>query len=278
MRADGRRVRTVQPMYQVAAHIMAERSDSMNMTEVDIPLEPIQRYLNEQRREGKTYTHLGVFIAAFIRTICEYPFLNRFVVNKTIYARNEIAIGMVVLKPGEHEGTMNKMHFERTNTLSEVQAIIDRYINDNREAGDTNSTDDMIRKLLAVPGLCRLGVNVFKWLDKHGLLPKSIIDASPFHCTATVTNLASTRTNHIYHHVYNFGTTTLIMAMGNAREVPTRKHGEIEFVRCMPVGVVMDERICNGSQYAMAFRRFSYYLKNPALLDVPPETVADDLP
>lgn len=278
MRADGRRVSTVQPMYQVAAHIMAERSDSMNMTEVDIPLEPIQRYLNEQRREGKTYTHLGVFIAAFIRTICEYPFLNRFVVNKTIYARNEIAIGMVVLKPGEHEGTMNKMHFERTNTLSEVQAIIDRYINDNREAGDTNSTDDMIRKLLAVPGLCRLGVNVFKWLDKHGLLPKSIIDASPFHCTATVTNLASIRTNHIYHHVYNFGTTTLIMAMGNAREVPTRKHGEIEFVRCMPVGVVMDERICNGSQYAMAFRRFSYYLKNPALLDVPPETVADDLP
>ena len=101
MRADGRRVRTVQPMYQVAAHIMAERSDSMNMTEVDIPLEPIQRYLNEQRREGKTYTHLGVFIAAFIRTICEYPFLNRFVVNKTIYARNEIAVGMVVLKPGE---------------------------------------------------------------------------------------------------------------------------------------------------------------------------------
>ena len=278
MRADGRRVRTVQPMYQVAAHIMAERSDSMNMTEVDIPLEPIQKYLNEQRREGKTYTHLGVFIAAFIRTICEYPFLNRFVVNKTIYARNEIAIGMVVLKPGEHEGTMNKMHFERTNTLSEVQAIIDRYINDNREAGDTNSTDDIIRKLLAVPGLCRLGVNVFKWLDKHGLLPKSIIDASPFHCTATVTNLASIRTNHIYHHVYNFGTTTLIMAMGNAREVPTRKHGEIEFVRCMPVGVVMDERICNGSQYAMAFRRFSYYLKNPALLDVPPETVADDLP
>ncbi len=278
MRADGRRVRTVQPMYQVAAHIMAERSDSMNMTEVDIPLEPIQKYLNEQRREGKTYTHLGVFIAAFIRTICEYPFLNRFIVNKTIYARNEIAIGMVVLKPGEHEGTMNKMHFERTNMLSEVQAIIDRYINDNREAGDTNSTDDMIRKLLAVPGLCRLGVNVFKWLDKHGLLPKSIIDASPFHCTATVTNLASIRTNHIYHHVYNFGTTTLIMAMGNAREVPTRKHGEIEFVRCMPVGVVMDERICNGSQYAMAFRRFSYYLKNPALLDVPPETVADDLP
>ncbi len=277
MRADGRRVRTAQPMYQVVAHILAERSDSMNMTEVDIPLEPMQKYLNEKRREGVTISHLGLFLAAFVRTICEYPYLNRFVVNKTIYARNEIAIGMVVLKPGIHEGTMNKMHFDRTNTIFEVQKIMDKYIAENREAGDTNSTDDIIRKLLAVPGLCRLGVNLFKWADKHGLLPKSILDASPFHCTMTVTNLASIRTNHIYHHVYNFGTTSMIMAMGNAREVPVRKRGEIEFVRTMPVGVVMDERICSGSQYAIAFKRFEQYLKDPYLLETPPETVIDDL-
>ena len=57
-----------------------------------------------------------------------------------------------------------------------------RYIEENRAKGDTNSTDDLIRKLLAVPGLCRLGVNLFKWMDKHGLLPKGVIDASPFHC------------------------------------------------------------------------------------------------
>ena len=230
MRADGRRVKTMQPMYQVAAHIMAKRSDSMNMTEVDIPLEPMQNYLNEKRKEGITFSHLGIVLAAFVRTLCEYPFLNRFVVNKTIYARNEIAIGMVVLKPGEHEGTMNKMYFEKTNTIFDVQKIIDNYIGENRGAGDTNSTDDLIRKLLSIPGLCRLGVNVFKWADKHGLLPRSIIQASPFHCTMTITNLASIRTNYIYHHVYDFGTTTMLMAMGVTREVPVRKRGEIEYL------------------------------------------------
>ena len=128
MRADGRKVKTMQPMYQVAAHIMAKRSDSMNMTEVDIPIEPMQRYLNEKRKEGITFSHLGIVLAAFVRTLCEFPFLNRFVVNKTIYTRNEIAIGMVVLKPGEHEGTMNKMYFEKKNTIFEVQNIIDKYI------------------------------------------------------------------------------------------------------------------------------------------------------
>ena len=173
---------------------------------------------------------------------------------------------------------MSKVYFEKEDSPPEVQKKMDDYIEKNRQEESNNKTDKIISTLCGMTFLMRMGISLLKWLDKHGLLPKSIIDASPFHCTATVTNLASIRTNHIYHHVYNFGTTTLIMAMGNAREVPTRKHGEIEFVRCMPVGVVMDERICNGSQYAMAFRRFSYYLKNPALLDVPPETVADDLP
>ncbi len=265
-------------MYQVAAHIMADRCDSMNMTEVDIPLEPMQRYLNDKRREGVTISHLGLFLAAYVRLLAEYPYLNRFVVNKTVYARNEVAIGMVVLKPGEHEGTMNKMYFDRAGTIFDVQKVIDRYISENRGQGDTNSTDDLIRKLLAVPGLCRFGVNVFKWMDRHGLLPKGIIDASPFHCTMTVTNLASIRTNHIYHHVYNFGTTSMIMAMGNAREVPMRKKGEIEFVRTMPVGVVMDERICTGSQYALAFKRFEQLLKHPEELETPPAEVKEDIP
>lgn len=277
MRKDGRRIKTVQPMYQVAAHIMDKRNDSMNMIKLEIPVEPLQKYLNEKRKENIKLSHLALVIAAFVRTVAEYPLLNRFVANKCIYARNELAIGMVVLKPGDLEGTMNKMYFDRTNTIFEVQQILDKYVEENRETGDTNSTDSLIRTLLSIPGLCRLGVNLFKWADKHGLLPKSIIKASPFHCSMTITNLASIRTNYIYHHIYNFGTTTMLMAMGNAVEVPKRKHSEIIHEKCIPVGVVMDERICSGSLYAAAFKQFDIYLKNPSLLEVPPEKVVEDI-
>lgn len=278
MRKDGRRIKTIQPMYQVMAHLLVERSDSMNMIELNIPEEPIHKYLIESKKQGYRFSHLSVVIAAYVRTIAEYPLMNRFVVNKRIYARNEIAVGMVVLKPGKDEGTMNKMYFQPSDTIFDIQEKIDRYVEENRAEGDTNSTDDIVRKLLAIPGLCRFAVNVLKWMDMHDIMPAAIIKASPMHCSMSITNLASIRTNHIYHHTYNFGTTSLFISMGNLREVPVRRHGEIEFERCIPMGVVMDERIADGCQYSRAFKYMQKYLADPRLLETPPERVVEDIP
>lgn len=279
MRADGKRVKGADPMYAVAAHIMSKRSDSMNMITLDIPIEPINDYLNIKRKEGKHYSHLSVYITALLHTIAQYPALNRFVVNKTIYARNELTVGMVVLKGGriDAHGTMNKIHFQRGYTIDDVENAIQKYVEENRREENENGTDKVIRILTSIPGLMRVGVCFFKVLDKFGLLPKAIIDASPFHISAVVTNLASIRTNHIYHHIYDFGTTSLALAMGNLREVPKRKKGEIVFERCMPIGLVMDERIASGSYFALAFRRFRKLLENPQLMEVAPEIVDDNI-
>lgn len=278
MRADGKKLKGADPMYQVAAHIMAKRSDAMNMITLDIPVEPMSKYLNEKRKEGKRYSHLSLIIAAYLQTVAEFPALNRFVVNKTIYRRNEIAIGMVVLKGGkiDSHGTMSKLYLQPHYSLDDVQETIEKYIEDNRKEENENGTDKIIKVLLSIPGLLRFGVCFFKFLDKHGLLPKSIIDVSPFHVSAVVTNLASIRTNHIYHHIYDFGTTSIALAMGNLREVPVRVKGEIEFERCMPIGMVMDERIASGSYFALAFRKFKKLLANPSELETPSEVINED--
>ena len=272
MRADGKRVKNADPMYTVAAYIMNKRVDAMNMITIDIPVEPIQEYLNEKRKQGVKVSHMAVILAAYIRTMKEFPELNRFVVNKKIYQRNEVAVGMVVLKAGQVDhGTMSKMYFDEDNTIFEVNDIINKYVEENRESPDSNSTEKLIKVLLKIPGLLPLGIGVFKLMDKFGLLPKSIIDASPFHMSLGITNLASIRTNHIYHHCYEFGTTSVFMAMGNTREVPKRKGDEIFFEKCMPIGVTMEERIASGSYFALAFRKMRHYLRNPELLEVPPE-------
>ena len=40
---------------------------------------------------------------------------------------NEIAVGMVVLKPGEMgHGTMSKMYFDENNTIFEINDIIEK--------------------------------------------------------------------------------------------------------------------------------------------------------
>lgn len=277
MRADGKRLRNTDPMYTVAAYVMNKRVDSMNMVTLDIPYDPIQNYLNEKRKQGVALSHLGVLIAAYLRTAAEFPLLNRFIMNCKPYARNEFSVAMVVLKSGEMDnGTMSKMYFNMTDTIFDVNKKINEYVSDNRAVPEKNGTEKMIKILLGAPGVLRVGVALFRFMDKHGLLPKKIIDMSPFHNSLCISNLASIRTNHIYHHCYEFGTTSVFITMGNLREVPKRHGGEIIFERSIPLGVVMDERICSGSYFALAFRRIRQYLRNPELLEVPPKVVNED--
>lgn len=277
MRADGKRLKNADPMYTVAAHIMSKRTDAMNMITLNIPYEPMQSYLNEKRKQGIKLSHMSILVSAYLRTAAEFPELNRFIVNKKAYARNEFAVAMVVLKAGSGgHGTMSKMYFENTDTIFDVHKKIEDYVESNRTAPEKNGTEKMIKFLLSVPGVLTVGVGLFKLLDKYGLLPKKIIDISPFHNSLAISNLISIRTNHIYHHCYEFGTTGVFITMGNLREVPVRKGDEVVFERCMPLGIVMDERICSGSYFASAFRKMKKYLKNPALLELPPEVINPD--
>ena len=279
MRADGKRIKSVDPMYTVAAFIMKERADSMNMIELNIPVEPMQKYINAKRKEGFSISHIGLIMAAYIRTVAEFPALNRFVVNKRIYARTEFPVGMVVLQNGmKSHGTMSKIYFKHTDDVFTVQKRISDYIEESRTVDNKNKTEKMIKFLLSVPGVLPIGVGLFKFMDKHGFLPKAIIETSPFHTSLVITNLASIRTGHIYHHVYNFGTTSISLAMGVNRELPKKSNGEIVMEKYLPLGVVMDERIASGSYFALAFRKFSHYLKHPELLEGAPEVVNYEVP
>ena len=277
MRADGKKLKGADPMYTVAPHIMTKRNDAMNMITLDIPYDPIHEYLNAKRKEKTPLSHMAVIIAAYLRTVAEFPELNRFIVNKKAYARNELTVAMVVLKNiADDHGTMSKIYFEHTDTIFDVHKKIDEYVEANRNAPENNGTEKIIKTLLSVPGLLRFGVPVLKLMDRWGWLPKSIIDMSPFHNSLVISNLISIRTNHIYHHCYNFGTSSVFITMGNLREVPRRKGDEVYFERCLPLGVVMDERICSGSYFAMAFRKMQKYLNDPTLLELPPEKVVKD--
>ncbi|MBE6799008.1 MAG: hypothetical protein E7525_04465 [Ruminococcaceae bacterium] len=273
MRRDGKRAKNIDMEYAITPHIMPERNDALNMIELNIPQKPIQEYLNQKRKEGKNISHLAVFIAAYTRIVGEFPLINRFIANKTVYDRNEFNVGMVVLKSGQMDnGTMSKVNFDPEDTIFDVNDKMNAYIESNRDESQVNATDKLAKVLLSVPGLLRFGVCAFKALDKFGLLPRMIIDASPFHTSMSISNLASIRTNHIFHHIYNFGTTGVFITLGNSREVAKYdKEGNVVLEKCIPLGVVMDERICSGSYFALAFRKFRKYLNDPTLLEEKPD-------
>lgn len=276
-RSDGKRIKNSDPMYTVAAHIMDKRYDSMNMITIDVPIEPMQEYMRKKQKENIKLSHMSLILAAYVRTVSQFPMLNRFIMNKRPYARNNISVSMVVLVGGKMDhGTMAKLYFEPTDTVFDVENKITKFIEENRNAPENNGTEKLIKVLLKIPGLLSIGVPVLKWMDRHNIMPKAIVDMSPFHNSMVISNLASIRTNHIYHHVYEFGTTGVIITIGNSREVPKKKCKEIVFEKCMPMGVVMDERIASGSYFALAFRKFKSYLADPTILEKAPEEVFKD--
>lgn len=275
-RSDGYRVLSTDPIYQIVPHIMPKRYDASNSIKVDIDLEPIQNYIKECRKKGISVSHMSVIIAGYLRIVSQNPYLNRFVMNKKIYSRNHFCVSFVTLTPGSETDTVSKLYFNLDDTLPVVNEKIAAAIERARNHGGPNSMDKLIAKLCRTPFLLTFSIGFLKLLDRFFTLPFSIVDASPFHTSLFVTNLASIRTNTIYHHLYEFGTTGVFVSMGQPMKKPRLNGETFEEKKVMELGIVTDERIANGHYYGRCFKELSKYYKNPALLETPPESVVSD--
>ena len=224
-RSDGYRVLSTDPIYQIVPHIMPKRYDASNSIKVDIDLEPIQNYIRECRKKGISVSHMSVIIAGYLRIVSQNPYLNRFVMNKKIYSRNHFCVSFVTLTPGSETDTVSKLYFNLDDTLPVVNEKISAAIERAKNHGGPNSMDKLIAKLCRTPFLLTFSIGFLKLLDRFFTLPFSIVDASPFHTSLFVTNLASIRTNTIYHHLYEFGTTGVFVSMGQPMKKP-RLNGE----------------------------------------------------
>ena len=275
-RADGYRVRTNDAMYELVPYIMPYRYDASNSVTVDIDLDLMQDYIRKCRKKGINMSHMSIIIAGALRIASQNPFLNRFVMNRKIYARNHFCVSFVTLQPGKTSDTVNKLYFSLDDDIFTVNRKVQEAIERTQQPTSQNALDKLMASLVRIPFLVGAVVGVLKFIDKYFTLPFSIINASPFHTSLFITNLASIRTNAIYHHLYEFGTTGIFISMGQP-EKRIEKNGEtVEEKQIMPLGIVTDERIANGHYYGRCFRELNRYYKNPELLEVPPEQVVRD--
>ncbi len=282
-RPDGRLVRTLDPMQKIMPYIMKTRTDSMNMYEDTFVCKPMDMYIKAKAEEGLKLSYMHIIIAAVVRLIALRPQLNRFCINGRIYTRPKIWVSFVVhptLQDGS-TGTTIKLCFEGTETITEIAAKInDAIANETVNRTGENGTDKLMRVLMnAIPGpFIKLVVNSLLWMDKHNLLPKAIIELSPFHTSFFITNLKSLGINHIYHHVYEFGTTGLFIAMGKEKRLAVAQpNNDIIPQKQMGFGLVSDERFCDGLYFALSLRQLKKFINNPAILEKPLEAKTEDI-
>lgn len=270
-RPDGRVDKKIDPIVRVTSMFMPQRCDAQVMIKEELDYEPISAYIKKKRAEGLRVSLMNVIVAAFVKTVVAYPEFNRFIMNKKIYQRNEICVSHAMLKKQVDEKineTTVKLFFDETDNIYTITEKMNKAIEENREIDTVNFTDKLARFFLAFPLLPTFALWLVKVLDRYGLLPKMIIDASPFHTSMFITNMASIRMNYVYHHIYNFGTTSVFFSMGQHDvKVTVDKDNNIIKKQIIPLGVVIDERICSGAEYARGVKLMFKYMANPELLE-----------
>jgi hypothetical protein len=282
-RYDGRRIRSLNEFYRIVPFIMRHRSDSQNFFEDKIDITHTEAYLRKKRRSSDTNIGmLHVLIAAMVRTIALKPALNRFIAGQNIYARNEILVSLAIKKELKEDSpeTTIKFKFEPTDTLDDIAAKMNKEIEKNKKLDENNDTDKTARLIMMCPGLIvKFLIFIVRFLDYFGLMPKFINRASPFHTSFFITDMGSLGIPPIYHHLYDFGTTTFFVAFGTkTREKVIGSNNMIVEKRFLPIKAVTDERVVDGHYYASAFKLFRNLVMHPERLDVVPENIVPDIP
>lgn len=281
-RYDGRRIRSLDPFYKIIPFIMRYRVDSQNYFEEKIEISHAEAYLRRKRKEsGVKITMLHIFIAAMVRTIALRPALNRFIAGQKIYARNEILVSLAIKKELKFDSpeTTIKFKFEPTDTLFDVAEKINKHIEDNKVIDSSNETDRLARLfMLCPPLLVKFLVFVVRFLDYFGLMPKALHRASPFHTSFFITDLGSLGIPPVYHHLYDFGTTSIFVAFGTKRsERVIDPNNNIQTKRYITMKIVTDERIVDGHYYASAFKLYKTLIQNPERLEARPGKLVPDV-
>ena len=279
-RSDGRLLKSLSPFVRIIPHIMTKRNDAQNFYKQVVAVDKIDQYIKEKKEQGIRLNYLHLFIAVYVRVLAQRPQLNRFVMNNKIYTRYDIRISMAIkrLLKDDGEETTVKFLFSGLESIEEIVKIVDETIEEGCAAGAANEVDTIAQRIMSLPNSqVKLLVGMLKWMDRHNLLPKKIIEASPFHTSLFFTYLKSINLDFIYHHLYDFGTTGIFVALGKSKKLPIVEEDQVVVKKCCEIGYVLDERICDGLYYSNSFKLVKKYLANPYLLDERLEKLEEDV-
>ena len=281
-RSDGRRLRTLSPIFAVSPYIMKTRNTSQNFIQDHIEITNIERYIIEKRRAGmKHFGILHVLLASYVRACARYPGLNRFIAGQKIYCRDrEIQINMTIKKEMTNNSpdTVIKVTFDPADTAETVYSRFNEKVQQVKNVPANTSFDSLARAFNLIPGLIlKCFVFLLQVADYFGLLPRALTDLSPVHGSLYITSMASLGIPPIDHHLYDFGNVPVFCSFGKKRRVyELQRDGTVVLRKYVDWNLVTDERVVDGFYFASALRYIHALFQDPWQLDRPPEEVRRD--
>ena len=276
-RSDAKIVKGLDTITKAGPFFLTSRIESQNLYINPFRCEKIDEFIAKQKRAGNSFSYTHFVIASIVRLYYLRPKLNWFISNSDFYEHKDITVAMVIKKALTDNGeeVTLKMHFTGKESIFEVKEIIDKAISENISYdAEKYATTEKAGALNKLPNwLFRAFMRLARFLDRHNMLPKSLIEASCFHTSVFVSNLKSLKLDAIHHHLYEFGTCSLFIAMGKEKMAPVVEgNKEIKMGKVMNVGITMDERVADGFYFAKTLKVWNDMFENPdVLLEKMPE-------
>jgi hypothetical protein len=268
-RPDATRVTDLNTMRRFMPFISRRRNDSLFLMRQDIDAEAALEFLEKANRErppDRPFTLFHMLLRSCANTVFRRPGVNRFVKGYTLWQRDGVWMtfsAMREIKDGSPMLTI-KRQFSKEESFEEmVDAIYDQ-LSAGRKGKKTTSDKEMNLALI-LPGFLIAGIMwVMRVADRFGMLPKSMIDSDPLFSTVFLANLGSINYPAGFHHLWEYGTTSMFGVMGR---IETGSDGRRKF----QMAYTYDERIEDGLYSYITLEQMKAAIENPDLLDRLPD-------
>ena len=276
-RWDAWRLRGLDPMHVMMPYLFGDRvaneavlGEVMDLTEVD-------RYLAEKNagQPEFKYTWFHFITAALAKAVLLRPKMNYFIAGGHYYERKDIQIAFNVKRKfaDDAEEAMAKFVLDREgeSPMEQVHTYVQKFVTKVRSDKSGVGVDDILSFVSHLPRpLFRLLAWTLKKMEYYGVYPKALAVDDPCYSSVYLTNLGSIKMNADYHHLFNWGTISFFVTIGEKKMLPFyNEDGTYEMRNTIKLGLTIDERIADGYYFAKTLRLVRKIFENPELLDLP---------
>jgi hypothetical protein len=284
-RTDGTYVRDLPPLRRVIPYLMRTRTESIVYFPQRIEVDGLLAWLEETnagRPHDERVTLFHVFLTAIARTVRLRPQTNRFVAGRRTYEHREISLSFVVKQGMSEEAEESEARVVLTGeeSVEDVRRLVNDVVRRERAADERGGDDRLIDFFASWPRPVLSGVaGGLRWLDHHNLMPRQLIEAIPLYTSVYVVNAGSIGIDPPFHHLYETGTASAFVAIGQVAPQPVvDEAGAVVARQCVDVVYTLDERASDGFYFARTSEVIRRLVAEPDLLADPSLSVEQIVP
>ena len=270
-RRDGKLIK-VPAMAKVMTYIK-NREESYVYINRKFDVTDLVAYMKKKKVKNPDLTYFHAFSIAIAKTIYNRPKLNNFIMNHKFYHRNDVILtftARISYDDDKDKEIMALIKVAPEDNIFDLSNKIKEKVNKFRNQKEQTSTDDSLDALGKLPNwfLKIIVAPLFKWLDRHDKLPKSLNEEFLYNSSVILSNLGSIKCGAIHHNLTNFGTNSIILTIGDIhKEQVVMPNGKVEIRDIVEFGINLDERIGDGVYFSKSVNLLDYIMRNPETLE-----------